>query len=85
MHLPVYYAVGRLLADQEAMRSRQDELVPLVGEGGSQSGVAQQTSTYWFSLYEREKQRYARPLPLRSLKQFDGWSYGSKVPWKTSL
>jgi hypothetical protein len=84
-HLPVYYALGRLLADQEAMRSRQDELVPLVGEGGSQSGVAQQTSTYWFSLYEREKQRFARPLPLRSLKQFEGWSYGSKVPWKTSL
>jgi hypothetical protein len=85
MHLPVYYAVGRLLADQEAMRSRQDELVPLVGEGGSQSGVAQQTSTYWFSLYEREKQRYARPLPLRSLKQFDGWSYGDRVNYRTRL
>ena len=74
-HLPVYYAIGRLLADQEAARSRQDELVPLTGEGGSQSGVAQQTSSYWFSLYEREKARFARYIPSASTKYFKHWSY----------
>jgi hypothetical protein len=84
MHLPVYFALGRLLADQEAMRSRQDELVPLTGEGGSQSGVAQQTSSYWFALYEREKRRFAREVPSGATRVFDDWSYSIHQPYSTT-
>lgn len=46
--LPVYYAVARLLADQEVMRSRADDLPALTGENaGSQPGTSTNTSAWY--------------------------------------
>lgn len=46
--LPVYYAVARLLADQEVMRSRADDLPALTGENaGGQPGSSTQTSAWY--------------------------------------
>lgn len=66
MHLPVYYAVARLLADAEAQRSRQDELVPVTQEGGSQPGNAERISDFWMNKYESERQRLARNPAIRT-------------------
>lgn len=46
--LPVYYAVARLLADQEVMRSRADDLGALTAENaGQEKGGAQQVAQFW--------------------------------------
>lgn len=46
--LPVYYALARLLSDQEIMRSRADDLPALTGENaGSEKGGSLQTAAWW--------------------------------------
>ena len=72
-HLPIYFAAGRILADQESSRTRQDELVPLTGEGGSAPGVASNIGEYWMTLFERGKARLARPLPTRTMHEPPSW------------
>lgn len=46
--LPVYYALARLLSDQEVMRSRADDLPALTGENaGAEKGGSIQTAAWW--------------------------------------
>lgn len=46
--LPVYYALARLLSDQENMRSRADDLPALTGENaGAEKGGSLQTASWW--------------------------------------
>jgi hypothetical protein len=46
--LPVYYAIARLLSDQEVMRSRADDLPALTGENaGAEKGGSLQTAAWW--------------------------------------
>jgi hypothetical protein len=46
--LPVYYAVARLMSDQEVMRSRADDLPALTAENaGSEKGGSMQTAAWW--------------------------------------
>lgn len=46
--LPIYYAVSRLLADQEVMRSRADDLPALTAENaGAEKGGSTQAAAWW--------------------------------------
>jgi hypothetical protein len=65
MHLPCYYAMSLLLKEQEAMRTRATEMVPVTGEGGSKSGDATATSRDWKDLFDAELDRLGRPSPNR--------------------
>jgi hypothetical protein len=46
--LPVYYALARIMSDQEVMRSRADDLPALTGENaGAEKGGSLQTAAWW--------------------------------------
>lgn len=46
--LPVYYAIARLLSDQENMRGRSDDLPALTAENaGAEKGGSLQTAQWW--------------------------------------
>jgi hypothetical protein len=68
-NLPVYYAVGRLLADAEVMRSRSDDLPALTGENaGSEKGGNLQTATFWFStMFSEELRKLSIGKPARRM------------------
>jgi len=68
-NLPVYYAVGRLLADAEVMRSRSDDLPALTGENaGSEKGGNLQTATFWFStMFAEELKKLSIGKPARRM------------------
>jgi hypothetical protein len=68
-NLPVYYAVGRLLADAEVMRSRSDDLPALTGENaGSEKGGNLQTATFWFqSMFAPELAKLSIGKPARRM------------------
>jgi hypothetical protein len=68
-NLPVYYAVGRLLADAEVMRSRADDLPALTGENaGSEKGGNLQTATFWFStMFAEELKKLSIGKPARRM------------------
>lgn len=65
MHLPVYFAVGRLMANQETERTRSGDLPALTGAAASQPGTSARIADYWLQRFETEKARFARPLPIR--------------------
>ena len=64
MWLPVYYALHRLLVDQENYRERADEMPSGTQEGIAPVGAAQNLSAYWLSLYEMGKKRLMRAEPV---------------------
>jgi hypothetical protein len=70
-NLPVYYAVGRLLADAEVMRSRSDDLPALTAENaGSEKGGNLQTATFWFStMFAQELKKLSIGKPARRMIQ----------------
>lgn len=65
--LPVYYAVARLLADQEVMRSRADDLPALTGENaGAEKGGSLQTAAYWIqNMFEPALKKLSLGYPAR--------------------
>lgn len=65
MNLPVYFAVARLLLDQETMRSRSDDLPALTGEGAQQYGASINTSQYWMQQFSTQLVRMGMDTPTR--------------------
>jgi hypothetical protein len=65
MNLPVYYALGRLLLDQETMRGRSDDLPALTGEGATPAGNAINTSAYWLQQFSTQLTRLGISEPAR--------------------
>lgn len=67
-NLPVYYAVARLLADAEVMRSRSDDLPALTAENaGSEKGGNLQTAAYWMQVFDRELRKLSIGRPMRRM------------------
>jgi hypothetical protein len=67
-HLPVYYAVARLLADQETMRSRADDVpAQSPGENVAPPGSALSTAAYWLERFTEQLGKFALDLPARRL------------------
>lgn len=66
-NLPVYYAVARLLADAEVMRSRSDDLPALTAENaGSEKGGNMQTSQFWLqNFFAPELAKLSIGKPMR--------------------
>lgn len=65
MNVPVYYALARLLLDQETMRGRSDDLPPQVGEVGLAPGNALNTSQYWLQQFSSQLTRFSMSEPAR--------------------
>lgn len=67
-HLPVYYAVARLLADQETMRSRADDVpAQSPGEYVAPAGTALSTAAYWLERFTEQLGKFGLDLPARRL------------------
>lgn len=64
-HLPTYYAIARLLLDQDTMRSRSDDLPALTGEAAQQPGAAVQSANYWLQQFSTQLTRLALDQPTR--------------------
>jgi hypothetical protein len=64
---PTYYAAARLAADMETARSRQNDLVALTGEGGSQTGTGASLVQLWTTLFTNYKNQRKREQPRRSI------------------
>ena len=65
--LPVYYAVARLMSDQEVMRSRADDLPALTAENaGAEKGGSIQTASWWMqSMFAPALQKLSLGYPAR--------------------
>lgn len=63
--LPVYYALARLLLDQETMRGRSDDLPALTGETANPTGSASNTSSYWLQMFKEELTKLSMSEPTR--------------------
>lgn len=59
MWLPAYYALARLLYDQETRRTRQGDLIALAGEGGSKPGDATNAGDRWMQMFVQGKSQFA--------------------------
>lgn len=68
-NLPVYYAVARLLADAEVMRSRSDDLPALTAENaGSEKGGNLQTAQFWLqTMFAPELNKLSIGKPARRM------------------
>jgi hypothetical protein len=64
-NLPVYYAIARLLMDQETMRGRADDLPALTGESAQREGGAINTATFWMQQFSTQLTRYGMSEPAR--------------------
>lgn len=64
-HLPVYYAIARLLADQEVMRSRADDLQALTQENASPAGTSLAAAAYWLQRFMEQLNKFALDMPAR--------------------
>ncbi len=75
MWLPVYYACSVLADMQETSRSRQTDVVPMMGEGGSKPGDGAAVSDRWMQRFLQGKQQLmrndpvARTLPDRAVER----------------
>jgi hypothetical protein len=65
-HLPTYYALARLLLDQDTMRSRSDDLSALTGEAAQQPGAAINTANYWLQQFSTQLTRMSMSEPART-------------------
>lgn len=65
--LPVYYATYKLLMDQETMRTRQNDLVAMTGEGSSAPEVSSKTAQLWLTRFETAKKHLAMRAPIRGV------------------
>jgi len=68
-HLPTYYAMARLLLDQDTMRTRADDLPALTGEAAQQPGVAITAANYWLQQFSTQLTRLALDQPTRMMVQ----------------
>jgi len=66
-YLPVYYAIAKLLMDQEVMRGRSDDLPAQTGENASPAGGALNTASYWMERFYFETARLNIGEPARRL------------------
>lgn len=66
-NLPVYYAIARLLIDQETMRGRSDDLPALTGENASGPGTATNTSLIWMQQFATQLTRLGLAEPARRM------------------
>lgn len=64
-YLPVYYAVAKLLMDQEVMRGRSDDLPAQTAENASPAGSALNTASYWMERFYFETSRLNIGEPAR--------------------
>jgi hypothetical protein len=64
-HLPVYYALSRLMMDQETMRGRSDDQPAQTGESANPTGSALSTSSYWFQQYTEQLTKMSMTEPMR--------------------
>lgn len=65
-HLPIYFAVAKLLMDQEVMRTRADDIQQLApGENASQPGASLSTAAYWMDRFAQDLKKLALDLPAR--------------------
>jgi hypothetical protein len=64
-HLPTYYAMARLLLDQDTMRSRSDDQPALTGEAAQAPGNAVQTANYWMQQFSTQLTRLSLDEPRR--------------------
>jgi hypothetical protein len=65
--LPVYYAIARLMSDQEVMRGRADDQPALTGENaGAEKGGALQTAGWWMqNMFAPALQKLSLGFPAR--------------------
>jgi hypothetical protein len=64
-HLPTYYALARLLLDQDTMRTRSDDLPALTGEAAQAPGQAVGTANYWLQQFSTQLTRLGMGEPRR--------------------
>lgn len=64
MWLPVYYACSLLADMQETSRSRQTDVIPMTGEGGSKPGDGAAVSDRWMQRFLQGKQQLMRNDPV---------------------
>jgi hypothetical protein len=64
--LPIYYALYKILMDQETMRTRANDLVQQTGEGGSAPEVASATAQLWLNRFKELKKSLAGPAAIRT-------------------
>lgn len=67
MKLPEYFATYKILLEQESMKTRQNDLVALTGEGGSAPKAASDAAALWLSQFERTRARLVIDLPVSSM------------------
>ena len=67
-HLPVYYAVARLLCDAETMRARADDVpAQSPGENVAPAGTALSAAAYWLERFTEQLGKFGLDLPARRL------------------
>jgi hypothetical protein len=64
--LAVYYALAFLLAAQETMRTRSDDLQAQTAESANPAGSAIQTSAWWLQQFDAQLQRFGIEQPARA-------------------
>lgn len=64
-HLPVYYAIARLLADQETRRTRADDIQALTQENANPAGTSLAAAAYWLQRFTEQVSRFALDMPAR--------------------
>lgn len=66
-HLPVYFAVARLLADQETRRTRADDIQALTQENANPAGTSLAAAAYWLQRFNEQTSRMAMEEPARRM------------------
>jgi hypothetical protein len=64
-HLPTYFALARLLLDQDTMRTRSDDMPALTGEAAQAPGQSVQTANYWLQQFSTQLTRLGLDEPRR--------------------
>jgi hypothetical protein len=65
-HLPTYFALARLLLDQDTMRTRSDDTPAMTGEAAQAPGQAVQTANYWLQQFSTQLTRLGLDEPRRT-------------------
>ena len=64
-HLPVYYALARLLADQEVMRTRADDIPAMTQENIGPPGTSLSAAAFWLERFTEQLAKLALDAPAR--------------------
>lgn len=68
-YLPIDWAIGSLLGDKEAARASFDRLEAR-DEKANPPGLSRQSAAYYFKRFEKKRDRLARPLPAKQIRNY---------------